>query len=166
MTITKDNSESIGRTPLVRINRLAKGLNCTILGKVEGRNPADSVKCRIGAAMIWDAEKRGRPQTRYARRRAHEREQHLGTQYRPTEVSWHAPFRMHRRIVSRLSDDRRFLIGDSPVVFLIWQRRQIQDDFPQKAWLDTGCWNVGRSSSRPSSGVRSIGWVMAPVSRS
>jgi cysteine synthase A len=53
------NSESIGRTPLVRINRLSKGLKCTILAKVEGRNPAYSVKCRIGAAMIWDAEKRG-----------------------------------------------------------------------------------------------------------
>jgi cysteine synthase A len=59
MPSSKDNSESIGRTPLVRINRLAKGLDCTILAKVEGRNPAYSVKCRIGAAMIWDAEKRG-----------------------------------------------------------------------------------------------------------
>jgi cysteine synthase len=55
----KDNSESIGRTPLVRINRIGKGLDCTILAKVEGRNPAYSVKCRIGAAMVWDAEKRG-----------------------------------------------------------------------------------------------------------
>ena len=59
MPTSKDNSESIGRTPLVRINRLSKGLDCTILAKVEGRNPAYSVKCRIGAAMIWDAEKRG-----------------------------------------------------------------------------------------------------------
>ncbi len=59
MPSSKDNSESIGRTPLVRINRLSKGLDCTILAKVEGRNPAYSVKCRIGAAMIWDAEKRG-----------------------------------------------------------------------------------------------------------
>ncbi len=54
-----DNSESIGRTPLVKINHLSKGLKATILAKVEGRNPAYSVKCRIGAAMIWDAEKRG-----------------------------------------------------------------------------------------------------------
>ncbi|MGE3314467.1 MAG: cysteine synthase A [Planctomycetaceae bacterium] len=59
MPIFKDNSESIGRTPLVQINRLAKGLKATVLAKVEGRNPAYSVKCRIGAAMIWDAEKRG-----------------------------------------------------------------------------------------------------------
>ena len=59
MSTAKDNSESIGGTPLVRINRLSKGLKCTILAKVEGRNPAYSVKCRIGAAMIWDAEKRG-----------------------------------------------------------------------------------------------------------
>jgi cysteine synthase A len=59
MPVFKDNSESIGRTPLVRINRLAKGLKATILAKIEGRNPAYSVKCRIGAAMIWDAEKRG-----------------------------------------------------------------------------------------------------------
>ncbi len=59
MATAKDNSESIGGTPLVRINRLSKGLKCTILAKVEGRNPAYSVKCRIGAAMIWDAEKRG-----------------------------------------------------------------------------------------------------------
>jgi len=54
-----DNSFSIGRTPLVRLNRLTAGARATVLAKVEGRNPAYSVKCRIGAAMIWDAEKRG-----------------------------------------------------------------------------------------------------------
>jgi cysteine synthase A len=54
-----DNSFSIGNTPLVRINRMAQGLKATILGKVEGRNPAYSVKCRIGASMIWTAEKQG-----------------------------------------------------------------------------------------------------------
>jgi cysteine synthase A len=57
--IYDDNSLSIGNTPLVRLNRLAKGLGATILAKVEGRNPAYSVKCRIGAAMIWAAEKAG-----------------------------------------------------------------------------------------------------------
>jgi cysteine synthase A len=55
-----DNSYSIGRSPLVRINRLAKGLKATVLAKIEGRNPAYSVKCRIGSAMIWDAEKSGK----------------------------------------------------------------------------------------------------------
>lgn len=59
MSVFKDYSDSIGRTPLVRINHLTKGMNGTVLAKVEGRNPALSVKCRIGAAMIWDAEKRG-----------------------------------------------------------------------------------------------------------
>jgi cysteine synthase A len=54
-----DNSYSIGRTPLVRLNRVIDGAPVTLLGKVEGRNPAYSVKCRIGASMIWDAEKRG-----------------------------------------------------------------------------------------------------------
>jgi cysteine synthase len=54
-----DNSLSIGRTPLVKLNRVTDGAPVTMLGKVEGRNPAYSVKCRIGAAMIWDAEKRG-----------------------------------------------------------------------------------------------------------
>jgi cysteine synthase A len=54
-----DNSLSIGRTPLVRLNRLTQGLKATVLAKVEGRNPAYSVKCRIGASMIWDAEQRG-----------------------------------------------------------------------------------------------------------
>ena len=53
-----DNSFSIGRTPLVRLNRVVNG-SVTMLGKVEGRNPAYSVKCRIGANMIWDAEQRG-----------------------------------------------------------------------------------------------------------
>jgi cysteine synthase A len=60
MPIFSDNAESIGRTPLVRINRLAKGLGATVLAKIEGRNPAYSVKCRIGASMIWDAEKTGK----------------------------------------------------------------------------------------------------------
>ncbi len=60
MPIFKDNPESIGRTPLVKINRISKGLKATILAKIEGRNPAYSVKCRIGAAMIWDAEKTGK----------------------------------------------------------------------------------------------------------
>uniref|UniRef100_A0A7C4LLL8 Cysteine synthase n=1 Tax=Schlesneria paludicola TaxID=360056 RepID=A0A7C4LLL8_9PLAN len=60
MPIFADNSETIGRTPLVRINRLTKGLKATVLAKIEGRNPAYSVKCRIGAAMIWDAEQTGK----------------------------------------------------------------------------------------------------------
>ena len=54
-----DNTFSIGNTPLVRINRMAQGLKAAILGKVEGRNPAYSVKCRIGASMIWAAERDG-----------------------------------------------------------------------------------------------------------
>jgi len=57
--IYADNSLSIGRTPLVRLNRITKGAQATVLAKIEGRNPAYSVKCRIGASMIWDAEKRG-----------------------------------------------------------------------------------------------------------
>src|SRR5580692_5212302 len=59
MPVYEDNTKSIGRTPLVRINRLNAGSGATILAKIEGRNPAYSVKCRIGAAMVWDAEKRG-----------------------------------------------------------------------------------------------------------
>jgi cysteine synthase A len=55
----QDNSLSIGHTPLVRLNRIADGSGATILGKVEGRNPSYSVKCRIGASMVWDAEKKG-----------------------------------------------------------------------------------------------------------
>ncbi len=58
MQLFDDNSLSIGRTPLVKIHRI-NHTKATILGKIEGRNPAYSVKCRIGAAMIWDAEKKG-----------------------------------------------------------------------------------------------------------
>ena len=55
----EDNSLSIGNTPLVKINKMAQGLKATILAKIEGRNPSYSVKCRIGASMIWDGEKKG-----------------------------------------------------------------------------------------------------------
>ena len=55
----EDNAQSIGNTPLVKLNRITDGAGATVLAKIEGRNPAYSVKCRIGAAMIWDAEQRG-----------------------------------------------------------------------------------------------------------
>ena len=55
----QDNSLSIGNTPLVKLNRITGGAGATVLAKVEGRNPSYSVKCRIGAAMVWDAEKKG-----------------------------------------------------------------------------------------------------------
>jgi cysteine synthase A len=57
--VYRDNSESIGNTPLIKLNRVVQGAKAIVLAKIEGRNPAYSVKCRIGAAMVWDAEKRG-----------------------------------------------------------------------------------------------------------
>jgi cysteine synthase A len=57
--IYQDNSMSIGNTPLVKLNRVLDGAPVTMLAKIEGRNPSYSVKCRIGASMIWDAEERG-----------------------------------------------------------------------------------------------------------
>jgi len=57
--IFEDNSLSIGNTPLIKLNRMAAGVSAVIAAKIEGRNPAYSVKCRIGAAMIWDAERKG-----------------------------------------------------------------------------------------------------------
>jgi cysteine synthase len=57
--IYPDNSYSIGRTPLVKLNRIVDGAKAKILAKIEGRNPAFSVKCRIGASIVWDAEQRG-----------------------------------------------------------------------------------------------------------
>jgi len=57
--IFSDNSLSIGRTPLIKLNRVIDGAPVTMLAKIEARNPAFSVKCRIGASMIWDAERRG-----------------------------------------------------------------------------------------------------------
>jgi cysteine synthase A len=58
-SIYADNSLSIGRTPLVQLNRVTEGCQARVLAKIEGRNPAYSVKCRIGAAMIWQAEQDG-----------------------------------------------------------------------------------------------------------
>jgi cysteine synthase A len=57
--VYEDNSYSIGRTPLVKLNKVVGGAKATVLAKIEGRNPAYSVKCRIGASMIWAAEKQG-----------------------------------------------------------------------------------------------------------
>ena len=59
MNVFNDNSLSIGRTPLVKLNRVTAGAGATVLAKIEGRNPAYSVKCRIGASMVWDAEAKG-----------------------------------------------------------------------------------------------------------
>ena len=59
MAIYANNADSIGRTPLVKLNRVTDGAGATVLAKIEGRNPAYSVKCRIGAAMVADAEARG-----------------------------------------------------------------------------------------------------------
>ncbi len=66
MRVYEDNSYSIGNTPLVRLNKLTRGCGATVLAKTEGRNPAYSVKCRVGASMIWDGEARGliKPGTR------------------------------------------------------------------------------------------------------
>ena len=58
MAVYSDNSHSIGNTPLVKLNRVA-GVKAQVYAKIEGRNPAYSVKCRLGSALIWDAEKRG-----------------------------------------------------------------------------------------------------------
>ena len=60
MRIYKDASESIGNTPLVKLHKLGAGLKGNVVAKIEGRNPAYSVKCRIGASMIWAAEKEGK----------------------------------------------------------------------------------------------------------
>jgi cysteine synthase A len=54
-----NNADSIGHTPLIRLNRITDGAGAMVLVKIEGRNPAYSVKCRIGAAMVADAEQRG-----------------------------------------------------------------------------------------------------------
>ena len=59
MSVHEDASHSIGNTPLVRLHKLDAGLGAKVIGKVEGRNPSYSVKCRVGAAMVWDAEQRG-----------------------------------------------------------------------------------------------------------
>ncbi|MGD0045556.1 MAG: cysteine synthase A [Bryobacteraceae bacterium] len=58
MSSFEDNSLSIGKTPLVKLNRIVDGPATKVYGKIEGRNPSYSVKCRIGASMIWDAERR------------------------------------------------------------------------------------------------------------
>ena len=56
MQVYDDHSLAIGKTPLVKLNRVTGG---NVYAKIESRNPSFSVKCRIGANMIWDAEKRG-----------------------------------------------------------------------------------------------------------
>lgn len=59
MRVYEDATKSIGNTPLVKLHKLGAGLKGNVIAKIEGRNPAYSVKCRLGAGMIWDAEERG-----------------------------------------------------------------------------------------------------------
>ncbi|MCE1172934.1 MAG: pyridoxal-phosphate dependent enzyme, partial [Azovibrio sp.] len=59
MSLYENNALSIGHTPLIRLHRITDGAGATVLAKIEGRNPAYSVKCRIGAALVEDAERRG-----------------------------------------------------------------------------------------------------------
>ena len=72
--VYQDNSQSIGNTPLVRLNHVTKGGKATVLVKIEGRNPAYSVKCRIGANMVWDARGPRRSQAGDGNNRAHQRQ--------------------------------------------------------------------------------------------
>ena len=58
-TLPPTIDQTIGNTPLVRLNRVLDGAPALVLAKIEGRNPAYSVKCRLGAALVWDAEERG-----------------------------------------------------------------------------------------------------------
>jgi cysteine synthase len=59
VAVFDDNSASIGKTPLIRLNRVINAQKTRVFAKIEARNPAFSVKCRIGASMVWDAEQRG-----------------------------------------------------------------------------------------------------------
>src|ERR1017187_8981709 len=74
MASFEDNSLSIGNTPLIKLNRIVNGPGTKVYGKIEGRNPTYSVKCRIGASMIWDAEQRGLLKPRRGTGGAHQRQ--------------------------------------------------------------------------------------------
>ncbi len=97
MRIYDDNSLSIGHTPLVRLHRVTDGARATVLAKIEGRNPAYSVKCRIGAAMVWDAEQRGMLKPGKAIDRADQRQHRhrAGVRGRGARLSGHADHAIH-----------------------------------------------------------------------
>ena len=140
--VLSDNAESIGNTPLIRLNRVTHGTKATVLAKIEGRNPAYSVKCRIGAAMVREAEQRGL--IRSGKEIIEPTSGNTGIALafvaaaRGYPITLTMPETMsieRRRVLAALGAKLMLTPAEEGVQGALWRAEEIAASFPERYWL-------------------------------